>query len=98
MYSACWSKPGPDGMAAGEVAEKLGLAPNTLTFHFDRLRMADLITVRREGRSMIYTARYETMNRLLGFLTENCCQGVHASPVAAENKRAKSARKKERVP
>ena len=36
---------------------------------------------------MIYTARYETMNRLLGFLTENCCQGVHASPVAAENKR-----------
>jgi ArsR family transcriptional regulator, arsenate/arsenite/antimonite-responsive transcriptional repressor len=89
---------GLDGMAAGEVAEKLGLAPNTLTFHFDRLRMADLITVRREGRSMIYTARYETMNRLLGFLTENCCQGVHASPFAAENKRAKSARKKERVP
>jgi hypothetical protein len=43
-------------------------------------------------------ARYETMNRLLGFLTENCCQGVHAAPVAAENKRAKSARKKERVP
>ena len=88
---------GPEGMAAGEVAEKLGLAPNTLTFHFDRLRMADLITVRREGRSMIYTARYETMNRLLGFLTENCCQGVHTSPVAAENKRAKSARKKERI-
>ena len=89
---------GPDGMAAGEVAEKLGLAPNTLTFHFDRLRMADLITVRREGRSMIYSARYETMNRLLGFLTESCCQGVRAPPVAAENKVAKSVRKKERVP
>jgi ArsR family transcriptional regulator, arsenate/arsenite/antimonite-responsive transcriptional repressor len=89
---------GPDGMAAGQVAEKLDLAPNTLTFHFDRLRMADLITVRRDGRSMIYTARYETMNRLLGFLTENCCQGVDGSPVAAETKRAKSARKKERVP
>jgi DNA-binding transcriptional ArsR family regulator len=68
-------KAGPDGMAAGEIAETLGLAPNTLTFHFDRLRAAALVTVRRDGRSMIYAARYDTMNTLLGFLTENCCQG-----------------------
>src|SRR5580693_9653866 len=67
---------GRDGMAAGHVAEKLGLAPNTLTFHFDRLRGAGLVTVRREGRSMIYAARFETMNGLLAFLTENCCQGA----------------------
>src|ERR1700759_3489255 len=67
---------GPDGMAAGQVAENLGLAPNTLTFHFDRLRGAGLVTVRRDGRSMIYAARFETMNALLGFLTENCCQGA----------------------
>jgi DNA-binding transcriptional ArsR family regulator len=67
---------GPDGMPAGAVAEKLDLAPNTLTFHFDRLRVAGLVTVRREGRSMIYAARFETMNGLLGFLTENCCQGA----------------------
>ncbi|HEY1545602.1 MAG TPA: helix-turn-helix transcriptional regulator [Xanthobacteraceae bacterium] len=66
---------GPDGMAAGQVAETLGLAPNTLTFHFDRLRVAGLVTVRRDGRSMIYAARFETMNGLLAFLTENCCQG-----------------------
>ena len=66
---------GPDGMAAGHVAEKLGLAPNTLTFHFDRLRMAGLVTVRRDGRSMIYAARFATMNGLVAFLTENCCQG-----------------------
>ena len=66
---------GPDGMAAGQVAEKLGLAPNTLTFHFDRLRMAGLVTVRRDGRSMIYAARFEAMNGLVSFLTENCCQG-----------------------
>ena len=66
---------GPDGMAAGHVAEKLGLAPNTLTFHFDRLRTAGLVTVRRDGRSMIYAARFETMNGLVSFLTENCCQG-----------------------
>jgi|SRR5580700_5922082 ArsR family transcriptional regulator len=67
---------GPDGMAAGHVAERLGLAPNTLTFHFDRLRTAGLVTVRRDGRSMIYATRFETMNELLAFLTENCCQGA----------------------
>jgi DNA-binding transcriptional ArsR family regulator len=67
---------GPDGMSAGAVAEALGLAPNTLTFHFDRLRQAGLVTVQRNGRSMIYSAHFETMNALLGFLTENCCGGV----------------------
>ena len=69
-------KAGPEGMSAGSVADALDLAPNTLTFHFDRLRLAGLVTVRREGRSMIYAARFEVMNGLLGFLTENCCQGV----------------------
>jgi ArsR family transcriptional regulator, arsenate/arsenite/antimonite-responsive transcriptional repressor len=67
---------GPQGMPAGEVAERLGIAPNTLTFHFDRLRAAGLVGVRREGRSMIYAARFETMNALLGYLTENCCGGA----------------------
>jgi ArsR family transcriptional regulator, arsenate/arsenite/antimonite-responsive transcriptional repressor len=67
---------GPDGLPAGQVASALKLAPNTLTFHFDRLRSAGLVTVRREGRSMIYAARFETMNALLAYLTENCCQGA----------------------
>ena len=67
---------GPEGMPAGAVATALDLAPNTLTFHFDRLRMAGLITVRRQGRSMIYAARYDTMRGLLCYLTENCCQGA----------------------
>jgi ArsR family transcriptional regulator, arsenate/arsenite/antimonite-responsive transcriptional repressor len=88
---------GPDGMAAGLVAEELGLAPNTLTFHFDRLRGAGLVTVRRDGRSMIYAARYETMNGLLAFLTENCCRGTAASCAPVECKPAKASRKKERV-
>src|SRR5579864_9830831 len=66
---------GPDGMTAGAIAEALDLAPNTLTFHFDRLRAAGLVTVRREGRSMIYAARFAAMNDLVGFLTENCCGG-----------------------
>src|SRR4051794_20072304 len=85
---------GPDGMAAGAIAEALDLAPNTLTFHFDRLRMAGLATVRREGRSMIYAARFETMNALVGFLTENCCSGVSCAPAAAN----KPARKRNKIP
>jgi DNA-binding transcriptional ArsR family regulator len=84
---------GPEGMPAGAVAEALDLAPNTLTFHFDRLRMAGLVTVRREGRSMIYAARFETMNNLVGFLTENCCGGVSCAPAAA----CKPARKRAKV-
>src|SRR6266571_7386804 len=71
---------GPDGMPAGEIASILELAPNTLTFHFDRLRMAGLVTVRRDGRSMIYTAAYERMNALLAYLTEHCCQGTFCKP------------------
>jgi DNA-binding transcriptional ArsR family regulator len=66
---------GPDGLPAGSVAEALDLAPNTLSFHFDRLREAGLVTVRRDGRSMIYAARFDRMNALLGYLTENCCRG-----------------------
>ena len=83
---------GPDGMPAGEVAAALGLPPNTLTFHFDRLREAGLVTVRREGRSMIYAARYEAMNALIGYLTENCCGGqTSCAPAACQpvTKRAK---------
>jgi ArsR family transcriptional regulator, arsenate/arsenite/antimonite-responsive transcriptional repressor len=85
---------GPDGLPAGAIAETLGLAPNTLTFHFDRLRSAGLVTVRREGRSMIYAAQFEQMNALLGFLTENCCGGAPCAPAAT----CKPARKRARVP
>src|SRR5271170_3059712 len=67
---------GPGGMPAGGVADALKLAPNTLTFHLDRLRQAGLVTVRRDGRSMIYAARFDAMNDLLGFLTDNCCGGA----------------------
>jgi ArsR family transcriptional regulator, arsenate/arsenite/antimonite-responsive transcriptional repressor len=66
---------GPDGMSAGDIAHALDLAPNTLTFHFDRLRGAGLVTVRRDGRSMIYAARFETINALVAYLTDHCCGG-----------------------
>jgi ArsR family transcriptional regulator, arsenate/arsenite/antimonite-responsive transcriptional repressor len=75
---------GREGMSAGSIASALKLAPNTLTFHLDRLRDADLVTVEREGRSMIYAARYDTMNGLLAFLTENCCQGNPEQCLAQE--------------
>jgi DNA-binding transcriptional ArsR family regulator len=88
---------GPEGMAAGAVAEALDLAPNTLTFHFDRLRMAGLVTVRREGRSMIYAAQYEVMNALLAYLTENCCQGRSCAPTRRKAAVPVPARRRERV-
>jgi len=90
---------GPQGLPAGSVASALKLAPNTLTFHFDRLRNAGLVTVRRNGRSMVYAARFDTMNALLGFLTENCCQGRTAECVPAECKTPEvpARRRKERL-
>jgi DNA-binding transcriptional ArsR family regulator len=88
---------GPEGLPAGRVSDALGLAPNTLTFHFDRLRDAGLVTVRRDGRSMIYAAQFDTMNGLLAYLTENCCQGAVETCAPAECKPVKSPRKKERV-
>lgn len=73
---------GPDGMSAGVVSTSLKLAPNTLTFHFDRLREAGLVTVQRKGRSMIYAACYDGMNELIDYLTENCCKGGTTSGAA----------------
>ena len=85
---------GPEGLPAGQVAAALDLAPNTLTFHFDRLRAAGLVTVRRDGRSMIYAAQYDTMNALLGYLTDNCCKGAPAACPPARCRPAKSKRAK----
>lgn len=88
---------GPEGLPAGRVAEELGLAPNTLTFHFDRLRLAGLVTVRREGRSMIYAARFEAMNGLLAYLTENCCRGAAEQCAPAACDPSQPARKRKKV-
>jgi DNA-binding transcriptional ArsR family regulator len=83
---------GPDGMPAGHVATSLKLPPSALTFHLDRLRDAGLVTVRRDGRSMIYAARFEAMNALVSYLTDQCCQ---SRPELCKPKAGKTTRKSE---
>ena len=65
---------GLDGLAAGVIGKRLGIPANALSFHLTRLRYAGLVTVRRNGQQMIYAAAYDGMQRLMGYLTENCCQ------------------------
>jgi len=83
---------GPQGMAAGELADNLGVPNSSLSFHLAHLNRAGLIDQRRKGRSLIYTANYDAMNALVGFLTENCCGGTDCSPAAlASDKQRRSA-------
>lgn len=66
---------GPEGLAAGEIARATGTLPNTLSTNLNILAAAGLVASRREGRSVIYTAAYDRMRQLLGFLMEDCCAG-----------------------
>lgn len=66
---------GPEGMAAGQVAEKLKVSPATLSFHFKTLSHAGLLDSRQDGRFVYYTANFTVMNGMVGYLTENCCGG-----------------------
>ena len=66
---------GAQGLAAGEIARQLEIAPGSLTANLNILSQAGLIQSRRDGRSIIYTARYDEMRDLLGFLLEDCCGG-----------------------
>ena len=70
---------GPEGISAGRIAERLGVSPTSASFHLNELRHADLISFRRESRSLIYTAAYPVMTELLSYLTQNCCRGSEAS-------------------
>lgn len=74
---------GPDGMAAGALAERLGVPASSLSFHLAQLSNAGLVGQRRESRSIIYTADYAAMNGLISFLSENCCAGSSCMPQAA---------------
>lgn len=71
---------GPEGMAATKIAEQLGIAPSSLSFHLKELTHAALVSQTKAGRSLIYSANFSAMNSLLGFLTENCCGGNACTP------------------
>ena len=69
---------GPDGLPAGEIAEKLGLPASSLSFHLAQLTQAGMVVQLRAGRSLIYSVDFQSMNGLMGYLTENCC-GANAA-------------------
>ena len=66
---------GPRGVAEGAIGGRLGIPATTLSFHLSRLSRARLVASRRNGRSIIYSADFETMDSLIGYLGENCCKG-----------------------
>lgn len=74
---------GPAGMAAGKISELADIPPSSLSFHLKELSHAGLVTSRQDGRFVIYTAQFDAMNALLGFLTENCCGGNPCAPVCS---------------
>ena len=83
-------KAGPAGVAAGDIARALGVAPNTLSAQLTLLANAGLVASRRDGRSIIYAAGYDGMSELLVYLMEDCCQGRPevCAPLAAVASRA----------
>jgi DNA-binding transcriptional ArsR family regulator len=74
---------GDKGMAAGAIADALGVPNSSLSFHLAQLRSAGLILQERQHRSLIYRANYPAMNSLVGYLMENCCAGAECAPATA---------------
>src|ERR1700732_3610094 len=64
---------GPEGLPAGAIGQRVGLLPSSLTFHLQNLQRAGLIAQQRISRQLIYSADFDAMNELIGYLTENCC-------------------------
>jgi len=78
---------GPEGMAAGAIAERLRMANATLSFHLKELSHARLVTGRQAGRFIYYSANFATMNGLVDYLTENCCRGASCDVACAPSPR-----------
>ena len=74
---------GDRGMAAGAIAENLGVPNSSLSFHLAQLKNAGLILQERQHRSLIYRANYPAMNALVGYLMENCCAGADCGSASA---------------
>lgn len=75
---------GPSGIAASKIAEQLGVPSSSLSFHLKELTHAGLIVPRQDGRFVIYSANFATMNSLVAFLTENCCGGNPCVSIGAQ--------------
>jgi DNA-binding transcriptional ArsR family regulator len=73
---------GDKGLSAGSIAEHLDMPPSSLSFHLMHLQNADMVTQRRDGRSLIYSVNFECMDALMEYLRENCCQGIACRPPA----------------
>lgn len=84
---------GPEGMAAGDIALALAVPNSSLSFHLAQLTRAGLIRQQRRHRSLIYSADYDAMNALVGYLMENCCAGASCAPGAACEPEAQPERK-----
>jgi DNA-binding transcriptional ArsR family regulator len=81
---------GPEGLAAGAIAERLGIPASTLSFHMKTLSHAGLVESRHESRFIYYSANFDEMNALLGYLTDNCCGGRACAPIAAPARKRKA--------
>lgn len=68
---------GAQGLTPGAMTQALEVPAATLSFHLKELAQAGLVTQERQSRHLIYRAAFERMDDLIGFLTENCCQGTH---------------------
>lgn len=71
---------GPDGLPAGEIAERLHIHASTFSFHMKTLNHAGLVESRHEGRFIYYSADFDAMNALVGYLSDNCCGGQASAP------------------
>jgi DNA-binding transcriptional ArsR family regulator len=81
---------GPGGLAASEIAERLDIPANTLSFHLKTLSHAQLVIARPQGRFIYYSTNYERMNGMVGYLTENCCGGRSCAPAVGAVRRRKA--------
>jgi DNA-binding transcriptional ArsR family regulator len=89
---------GPEGLNAGTIASRLKMPPSSMTFHLQNLHRAGLVTQERRSREVIYAADFNAMNELVGYLTENCCDGstsacgTQCAPAIESKKTKKSSR------
>lgn len=85
---------GEDGLTPGDLSTALDITTNTLSFHLKELNNAGLVSQQRRGRNLIYRAEFTTMDQLLGYLTENCCEGAACLPSTSRTCKPNRTRRK----